>query len=794
MKSLYIPLLFLILLSAGCAKKPPEPIMVQVPTRPIDYLQEIKPVLDKRCAVCHSCYNSPCQLKLNSFEGVDRGGSKKAVYNATRLNTMDPTRLFTDAVTTEEWRNKNFHTVTESTAEVGFNNSLMLQILNHKMKNPKSTGEYHSEADDLTCSETSIELDGYLSKHPNRGMPFGFPPLKKDEFELIAGWLAQGSKGPTAKEQQELTTPKAVDAAQIATWETFLNRTDPKHAVTARYLYEHLFLAHIKFGTNSNEYYELLRSTTPPGSPIDLIPSVRPYDDPGTEAFYYRFRKIHSTIVHKTHMVFDFDDTQLARFKELFIQPKWLEEPHLMGYDAIASANPFGIFEQIPTRSRYQFLLDNSRYIIMTFIRGPVCRGQIALNVIHDHFWVMFQDPDHDLSVQYPGFLKLQKDNLVMPIEKGSKFPVWDLIGNKYHKAERRYYNARQEYYMTHNFDGQGYDAIWKGNRATDTPLLTVYRHFDSASVHKGVLGDLPRTMWVMDYPQLERIYYALVAGFDVYGTVGHQLAVRLYMDGLRMEGESNFLGFMPRELRWPIIKSWYMGVKPKKIPYYDAGIPAGIQFTTDNPKREFIEEIVNNRIIPEVGIAFDGVNYVPPGQDYPPLPDKYETLDDYLQAFRSVSKPGTEFFSLVDDFNANVVYIRIRKNDGADVVVSMIINRWHNNVQFMFDEKAALDPSKDKADFIKGFVGSYPNYFIDIQQDDLPDFFDLLQNLGKMDKAEADRRIGKYGINRADPKFWEQYDWFQKRFNEDQPVQSGLFDLNRYYYDAESSATLMER
>ena len=431
---------------------------------------------------------------------------------------MDPTRLFIDAKTTEEWRKKNFHTVTESTAADGLNNSLMLQILNHKMENPASTGDYFSEAEDLTCSETSIELDGYLSKHPNRGMPFGFPPLTKEEFQLIAGWLAQGAQGPSAAEQVKITTPLAADAAQIKKWETFLNNQTPKYAVTARYIYEHLFLAHIKFGTDTNEFYELLRSKTPTGESIDLIDTIRPYDDPGVEKFYYRFRKIHSTIVHKTHMVFNFDDAQLARFNELFIKPAWLQTPHLMGYNSRDSANPFITFEQIPPRSRYQFLLDNSHYIIMTFIRGPVCRGQIALNVIHDQFWVMFQDPDHDMSVLYPAFLKHQATNLIMPIEKGSKFPVWDLIGNKYDKAIDRYYKARQNFYMTLNYDGLGYDGIWKGNKATDSPLLTVYRHFDSASVHKGVLGDLPRTMWVMDYPLLERIYYALVAGFDEIG------------------------------------------------------------------------------------------------------------------------------------------------------------------------------------------------------------------------------------------------------------------------------------
>ena len=75
--------------------------------------------------------------------------------------------------------------------------------------------------------------------------------------------------------------------------------------MTARYLYEHLFLAHLKFGTPTNEFFELVRSKSAPGQPLELIPSVRPYDDPGVERFFYRFRKIHSTIVQKTHMVFE---------------------------------------------------------------------------------------------------------------------------------------------------------------------------------------------------------------------------------------------------------------------------------------------------------------------------------------------------------------------------------------------------------------------------------------------------------------------------------------------------------
>ena len=196
MRVYLLVVLAMTLVVSGCVSKAPEPVAFQMPTRKIDYLAEVKPLLDKRCVVCHSCYNSPCQLKLSSFEGLDRGATKEAVYNSSRLKTMDPTRLFTDALTTEEWRKKEFFSVTESNASEGLNNSTMLQLLDHKMKNPKSTGDYFPEASDLTCSENGKELGGYLKKHPNRGMPFGFPPLKKEEFDIIAGWLVQGVKGP----------------------------------------------------------------------------------------------------------------------------------------------------------------------------------------------------------------------------------------------------------------------------------------------------------------------------------------------------------------------------------------------------------------------------------------------------------------------------------------------------------------------------------------------------------------------------------------------------------------------
>ncbi|MGB4599672.1 MAG: fatty acid cis/trans isomerase [Trichlorobacter sp.] len=43
-----------------------------------------------------------------------------------------------------------------------------------------------------------------------------------------------------------------------------------------------------------------------------------------------------------------------------------------------------------------------------------------------------------------------------------------------------------------------------------------------------------------------------------------------------------------------------------------------------------------------------------------------------------------------------------------------------------------------------------------------------------------------RYGINRADHRFWETHDWFKQRFDHDEPVRGGLLDLNRYYYQAQ--------
>ncbi len=109
---------------------------------------------------------------------------------------------------------------------------------------------------------------------------------------------------------------------------------------------------------------------------------------------------------------------------------------------------------------------------------------------------------------------------------------------------------------------------IWAGN---DNALLTIFRQHDSASVRKGLIGAVPQTLWWMDFPLLERTYYALVVNFDVFGNVSHQAQTRLYFDLIRNGAEQNFLRLMPAAQR--------AGDPRQLVPSTAAGSSCGLDY-----------------------------------------------------------------------------------------------------------------------------------------------------------------------------------------------------------------------
>jgi hypothetical protein len=777
----------------SCSSTPPSPTAAQVdldygllattPEKPILYDEHIKPLLERRCVVCHGCADAPCQLKLSSHEGLTRGASKERVYDGERILGASPSRLFIDASGTEEWRTKGFYPVLAEDAtsrEENLQQSVMYQMLRLKQRHPQArTGKLSADLDigldrKQVCPQPD-EFDRFSKKHPLWGMPYAMPNLSDEEYRLLVQWLAQGAPAPQG------APPSAVAAMQINEWETFFNGRSAKQQLVSRYIYEHLFQAHLHFAdTDAREFFRLVRSSTPPGEPVQEIATIRPFDDPGAAPFYYRLRKYHSSIVAKSHMVYELSAQRMARYRELFLTPEY-SVTELPSYAPDISSNPFMVFKPIPVSSRYRFLLDDAHFIIEGFIKGPVCRGQVALNVIEDQFWVVFFDPDHDLSASHPEFLDEMAEYLKLPAEKGDLLRIkkaWD----EYAGHQRTYMNARQALFekMPELDIDSAMEFIWDGDSSNPNAALTIFRHFDSASVHNGLVGDFPESAWIIDYPLLERIHYLLVAGFNVYGNVGHQLITRLYMDFLRMEGEDNFLAFLPVGPRKEIMDSWYVGIRTGMderiggpMEWLDVEVVTGYQ--TGDPQRELYRHI-ENRLGSLTG-GPDDLNRC--AQAVCQNPQDVTIEQQAFSAMQKIAGIKSKALSVFPD----AAFVRIKTaSPETDLAYTLIRNKAYLSVTSLLADERKRDQrdyEHDTLTVIEGLEGSYPNFFFVVAPEELEAFSDHYITIRTVDDYE--RFVGTYGIRRTSDRFWETADWFQDKYAEQEPIQSGLFDLNRY-------------
>ncbi|WP_254444983.1 fatty acid cis/trans isomerase [Ruegeria atlantica] len=732
-------------------------------------LTEVKKIMDRRCVVCHSCYDAPCQLKLTSFAGVQRGASKQAVYHTERLTDAQPTRLGIDARTVPQWRALGFHSVNRDPGQ-GAGASLLERYLELGRHNPLSVNaplpdELGLALDRPLVCPTSNEFDAFSRDHSLAGMPYGTAPLADEEYQALVAWVRSGVPLPAAASD----IPRKIQD-QIAEWEAFLNSDDPRSRLMSRYLYEHLFLARLHFqGDDPRRFFQLVRSTTKPGEVIDIISTRRPFDDPGAKPFYYRLEQVSETIVHKEHLVYLLGPDRLARYRQLFLDTDWALGA-LPPYGDAEGGNPFTTFTQIPAKSRYQFLLDDALFFVRSFIRGPVCHGETAVDVIEDRFWVSFLDPDADLSVTDPSYLQEGASYLELPVSEADASVLGSLQGFS-HKNQAQYLEFRDARYRNAPVYETGFDysAIWDGDGSNPNALITVFRHFDNASAMTGFHGGIPETAWVIDFPIFERIYYDLVAGYDVFGRVEHQLATRLYMDELRMESEDAFLFFMPRDVRPQMHKNWYQGALAELHTYWhhrrvDDSFPAGIAYETATPKREFLLNLLErgNGLWP----ITDPINRCADGEC---------PVDQLSEALRDLANQPGDWVNYLPDLSV----LLVEQEGGTIEPFTLVHDKAHYNVAFLFNEKARRDSKEDVLTILPGLIGSYPNFFFHLRQDQLPSFIVALKSVQSQDDYMA--VVAEFGVRRTSPSFWALSDQVNEEFLNREPVQAGLFDLNRY-------------
>nr|MBO2510833.1 peptidylprolyl isomerase [Gammaproteobacteria bacterium] len=732
----------------------------------ISYSWDIQPILTEKCVVCHACYDAPCQLNLGSGEGVRRGASKLPVYNGSRTRAQDTTRLYFDAQGEQAWRRKGFFSVLDGQA------ALLARMLELGRTNPPQPNARMPEELDLSINRDNQcplpeEFDAYARKFAHAGMPFAVSGLSDAEYRTLRRWLAQG-----APVDEQALLLSAMERRQLAEWEAFLNAPGARESLVSRWLYEHLFLAHLYFeGGEPGHFFQLVRSRTPSGQPIDPIATRRPNEDPGTE-FYYRLWPIQGVIVHKTHITYPLSAKKLARVRELFYATDWTVDA-VPGYGAQRRANPFETFQAIPVGGRYQFMLDNAEYFVRTFIRGPVCRGQIATDVIRDHFWTLFQDPRHDLYLSDAEYRAKATPLLAMP---GQFDEIGDLPGlwTSYRDKRNAYERLRQAAYA--RAPRPDWSHLWSGN---DNALLTVFRQHDSASVRKGLIGAIPQTLWLMDYPLFERTYYQLVVNFDVFGNVSHQAQTRLYFDLIRNGAEVNFLRLLPAASRRSYLDDWYQNSGKLKMwldyQAIDADTPSGLELPVEGAREAFAEGLLA-RLAP-INARPDPINRCRNGACY------REAVGPELQAAeqalsRLVSRPAAGLGVIRQLPEATL--LRIELADGRREIYSLLRNRMHSNVAFMLGEALRYQTGLDSLTLHPGVLTSYPNFLFNLRAAEVEQFVQALEQAGR-DPAAFEQVVQRWGIRRSHPEFWRYFHDLSAHIRETEPVEAGVLDMNRY-------------
>jgi len=744
---------------------PHDRVVEAVSAEEVDYWNDVKPVIEQRCVVCHGCYDAPCQLKLSSIEGIERGASPEVVYQQSRLKMAQPTRLFEDAHSVSDWRELGFHPVLNEhgdTLEANREAGVMYRMLKLKEENPLPEAKLLPDSFDLSLNRKQFcakpgTVDEYAQKNPLWGMPYGLPGIETEKQQTLLKWLEQGA---THTARPPLP---AEFAERIQVWESFLNNESLKAQLAARYIYEHLFLTHLYFPDIDNRrFFKIVRSKTPPGEPIGLIATRRPYDDPGVNRVYYRITEELGTIIAKTHMPYALTPTRMDHWQAWFVDADYTVT-ELPSYSPEYASNPFKTFTDIPVRSRYRFMLDEAQNTIMSFIKGPVCRGQVALNVVNDHFWAFFIDPDEVKIDIMEDFFTGQLEEMELPASTEEIFtPIthW----HRYAKQQTEMLTAADQYLSEHYTGPQSMslDIIWDGDGINDNAALTIFRHFDSATVEKGLVGKPPKTAWLVGYSLLERIHYLLVAGYDVFGNVGHQLLTRVYMDFLRMEGETGFLMLLPQTARDRERAYWYREADKKvqqymTLPRFESRMVPAIEYTTNDEKTELFG-LLQERLKPVL-----------------PTDHELGSLDNTVisETLGALENLRGQSVTLMPQ----VAFVEIRGDKGSSYV-SLIRNNAHLNITSLFGEKKFRAPEEDTMTVIPGFLGTYPNVFLVVNESDLDRFVSLISTMRNEDEYSS--LLDKYGVRRTSPEFWQQSDAFHAAYQRDAPVEYGLFDYSR--------------
>ena len=223
------------------------------------------------------------------------------------------------------------------------------------------------------------------------------------------------------------------------------------------------------------------------------------------------------------------------------------------------------------------------------------------------------------------------------------------------------------------------------------------------------------------------------------------------------MEGEYNFLVFMPDDQRVQLRDFWYREASPD-VKEYVLGrkayihAPTGIDYRSDYPMAEFFQ-----RLTPRL-----------PGAAAP----RYQPADPQFARLQTLS--GKPF-----SYMPEVAFVQVLEEGGGESVYTIIHNSAYLNNTQLFREEQRRIPVEDYLTVVRGFIGSYPNIFFQLRAQQLGEFVAAIETLGS--EQDYAGLLQRYGVRRTDPRFWQLSDSLHQQYRDIAPVEAGLFDLNRY-------------
>ena len=263
----------------------------------IDFEHAVQPIFNRRCLVCHACYDAPCQLKMENFSGPrSRREHRSPVYDSARLLEAPPTRLgdrrADDAAMARQGILSGAERARSDAAEQPARERAVQHARAEGAQSAAAAACCPTACSTFRCDRaqscaTLEEMPKYEKRTPAMGYAVRYAGADVRRNDAVS----RSGCRPAPRHVCRRRCPSRISAASNE-WEAFFNGASLKAQLMSRYMYEHLFLADIYFDeVGTGEHFRLVRSTTPPGQPIDIIATRRPYDDPGVARPYYRLQR-----------------------------------------------------------------------------------------------------------------------------------------------------------------------------------------------------------------------------------------------------------------------------------------------------------------------------------------------------------------------------------------------------------------------------------------------------------------------------------------------------------------------